>query len=318
MFRYFKGVDDASNIIQYPLRELKSGDNGTAVLGLSPSLPDDCTNTRQIIPPVLVNRQPGIGDRIFALAAAYAYHKKHPYHQISFLGDDEDAEWLSWIPWLEQDCIKDTNTIVQLNHTPISGGDRAQIMGKMMGVDVKSICLDINVPKDAGPIIDEDYIVFVPFARNRGPRSIPPDIVANVLCRIPYKTVMIDHDRFSCSGNNVINMSGELRLAEVFGVIDRARGVVCVDTGLAWVSAALEKPTLCMFGHVGARERAQCTKHFIGVDSCSQCAPCGDLLNITPKCRFRSRIPKCMQYYSSNNILIFFDTLIDYIERRGL
>ena len=315
MLSIFKGIDDAKQIIQYPLQVIGKGINGSEILGVSPALPDDCTILRKIVPPVLVNRQPGLGDRIFALAAAYAYHQAHTFHQIGFSGMPCDEEWLSWIPWLDQHNIDDTNTIVQLNISPHTAGDRAKAMGRAMGVDVTSLSFPINVP-DIGPVIDEEYVVFAPFNNKYGFRSIPSEIVTNVVSRTRYKIVILDAMKHDIEGNNVVNLTGKLKLEEVFGVISRARGLIGVDSGLMWVANAIKIPGLCMFGHVAAEERIACTTDMIGINTVASCGPCGDMISIKNKCKWMGRTLKCMSYCSSSNILLFIDMLMEYIESR--
>lgn len=311
----FMGIDDAKQIIQYPLQVIGRGINGSKILGVSPALPDDYINLRKIVQPVLVNRQPGLGDRIFALAAAYAYHQAHPFHQIGFSGMPCDEEWLSWIPWLDQHNIDDTNTIVQLNISPHTAGDRAKAMGRAMGVDVTSLSFPINVP-DIGPVIDEEYIVFSPFNNKYGFRSIPSEIVTNVAARTSHKIVVLDAMKHNIEGNNVVNLTGKLKLEEVFGVISRAIGLIGVDSGLMWVANALKIPGLCMFGHVAAEERIACTTDMIGINTVAPCGPCGDMISIKNKCKWMGRTLKCMSYCSPSNILLFIDMLMEYIESR--
>ena len=311
----FMGIDDAKQIIQYPLQVIGKGINGNKILGVSPALPDDYTKLRKIVQPVLVNRQPGLGDRIFALAAAYAYHQAHPFHQIGFSGMECDKEWLSWIPWLDQHNIDDTNTIVQLNLSPHTAGDRAKAMGRAMGVDVTSLSFPINVP-DIGPVIDEEYIVFSPFNNKYGFRSIPSEIVTNVAARTSHKIVVLDAMKHNIEGNNIVNLTGKLKLEEVFGVISRAIGLIGVDSGLMWVANALKIPGLCMFGHVAAEERIACTTDMIGINTVAPCGPCGDMISIKNKCKWMGRTLKCMSYCSPSNIRLFIDMLMEYIESR--
>lgn len=71
-----------------------------------------------------------------------------------------------------------------------------------------------------------------------------------------------------------ISIATRLSLTEVAKIILNATGVVAVDTGLAHLSAALEIPTVSLYGATDSKLTGTLGKNQIHLDSDIPCAPC--------------------------------------------
>jgi len=246
----------------------------------------------------------GLGDNVFALAACYAYHQAHPQIEIYFDTHVVHKPCIDWIPFVKFGL---TNRAETVNLTGIPQGkiDRTCLIGSMLGVPVTDIRFPIKVPKLA-IVPDQPYWLFAPFNQNRGLRSFAPQTVNYVLKRLAdygHSIVLVDSETFP--NNNCINLSGQTSIEELWALAQYAKGIISVDSGAAWVGAALGKPVLTFFGHFPARSLIMTAKTMWSVEPSVKCYPCY-APGPSPACMRHAAIPPCMNYKPE---LVLYKTL---------
>jgi len=294
---YIRTLDDPKAAIAYPLKALYQSDSGNRVVCLDHTVQQRVRSGDRLVGPLQVIRRPGLGDKVFAIAACYEYLAQHPESDLTFSGYDTDT-WLKYLPWLKTGLNMKANTVVNLDNTPCNGGDRTQLMGKILGVEVTSIEFPIKVPKrNLG--LPSRYYVFVPFANQNGPRSLPLETTLEVLRRSPLPLVFTDAKSYEFElGHGVVNRSG-LGMDELLALVAGSAGVIACDTGVPWLAAAMGKPAMVFFSHVRSWERTNTCQHVLAVDSPADCAKnCGDHVGSRPACRWRDGVPSCTRYYT--------------------
>ena len=297
---YVSGVDNPYEIVQYRLQTLQTSSSGMKLKGVEPDILDTIAldEKKPIVSPVQVIRQPGLGDRIFALAATYAYKQQHPKTRVTFQATKYDAEWLSWLPFIKVGLDKKAKTVINFDNLSANIGDRATAMADVIDVKLPSLQFPINIPKNVMSVPDKPYYVFVPFASRRGPRSLHRAIIDSVLLNTDLQLVLIDTMPYETKTKRVINMSAKIGFPELFTLIQESAGVIGVDTGPLFVSLAMGKPTMALFSHVGAKNRILAAQNVTAYDSVTRCAPCGDHISSRPSCKFEDEIALCMQHYT--------------------
>ena len=308
---FLRKTDEPTAIVSYPIREVYRGAKGTSILGLSPDVLGASLN-KEIVPPVQVVRRPGLGDKIFALAALHTFLEENPGTDITFSGLDTDI-WLKQIPWVKTGINFECNTIVNLDNVRCNGGDRAQIMGEALGVEVEDIRFPIDVPKKSSYNLHlpKKYYVFAPFAARNGPRSIPMKTVIEILSNSPVPLAFKDVERYNLSlSSNVYNATGTDMLDTLVLLRDCA-GVIGCDSGIPWLAAAMNIPALVFMSHVSRLERAMTTRNVWAIETPAPCL-CGDHVNTRPECRWKEKIPACALYLTPELVrysMIEFDRM---------
>jgi len=308
---FLQQTSDPQAVVSYPIREVHRGKNGTTVLGLPPDVLDASTKN-EIVFPIQVVRRPGLGDKVFALASIFAYLKQNPKADVTFSGLDSDT-WLKQIPWVKTGINPKCKTVINLDNVRNNGGDRTQIMGDALGVEVEDIRFPIDVPKASVDLhLPKKYYVFAPFAARNGPRSLPMPAVLEVLKSSPVPLVFTDSVRYNLPlSSNVYNGSG-LSMLDTLALLDGCSGVVGCDSGLVWLASAMNRPALCFFSHVSRLERTMTCKNIWAVETISPCL-CGDHVGTRPDCRWKEKIPACLQHVDEMFLrycLIEFDRMV--------
>lgn len=290
-------LDNPLSTIAYPTKPINHSDTGHVVYGLDPSI-NAAMADREIVGPVQVVRRPGLGDKIFGLAAAYAFCQQNPDMDVTFAGLDTDT-WLKQIPWVKTGINPDCNTVVNLDNTPCNGGDRVELMAGILGVrGPVSIEFPITVPrKKLG--LKKPYFVFAPWAARKGPRSLPTATVISLLKNSPIPLALTDSVRAEYEvGDGNTNCTG-LGMLDLLVLLSESAGVVGCDTGVVWLGQAMSRPALCFFSHVAACDRSMTTRNLMAVKSPASCAAnCGDHCGTMPECRFKDRVPLCTSFYT--------------------
>lgn len=289
-----RNLSNPKATIAYPQRVIHRSDTGHDVLGLDPAVQTLVMQGQTLVEPLQVVRRPGLGDKVFALAATYAYLQEHPEADVTFSGLDTDS-WLSLIPWVKTGVNPACNTVVNLDNTPCNGGDRTRLMGGILGVDVTSIEFPIIIPKKKLGL-KKPYYVFVPFAARCGPRSLPLETTLSILRKSPVRLAVTDGMKYAWDGldSKVANCTG-MDMFELVALLSECAGVIGIDTGVPWLGAALGRPVLVMGGHVAGHERTQCCRNVLWVTP-QLCRVCGDHVGTRPDCRWQDAVPKCMSH----------------------
>jgi hypothetical protein len=285
-------------VVSYPIREVHRGKKGTTVLGLPPDVLDASTKN-EIVFPIQVVRRPGLGDKVFGLAACHALFKQNPKADVTFSGLDSDT-WLKQIPWVKTGINPKCKTVINLDNVRNNGGDRTQIMGEALGVEVEDIRFPIDIPKWSIDLhLPKKYYVFAPFAARNGPRSLPMPAALEVLQSSPVPLVFTDSVRYNLPlSSNVYNGSG-LSMLDTLALLDGCSGVVGCDSGLVWLASAMGRPALVFGSHVSRLERTMTCRDMWWVETPVACGPCGDHVGTRPQCRWRERVPACLQHVTA-------------------
>jgi len=234
---------------------------------------------------VQIIRYPGLGDRVFVLAACYALLQQKPNVQIYFDTIKENQGWVQWVPFINFGLHPNPQHIINFDNIPAGGCDRTKAMGKRLGVDVNSFEFPINIPQH-DPIVNlEKYIVFAPFNSGRSCRSLIPQTIEYVLNYVDFPLVLVDANEYPISMPSPhINTSGQLSLEALWCLINDAIGVVAVDTGISWVGAALGKPVLTFFTMIPPEELIMACQTCWSVIPYCDCYPCGNV-GFPPPCQ---------------------------------
>lgn len=293
---YLRRVDDPKAVISYPMHVLYKSDTGHDVIGISPEATTAALNGRPLLPPLQVVRRPGLGDKVFAIAAIRALMEQQPDVDVTFSGLDTDTWMEPCLPWLKVGINHGANTVVNLDNTPCNGGDRAQLMGNLLGVSVTSIEFPIRT-KRIKLGVKKPYYVFAPWAASRGPRSLPVSTILEVLKHSPIPLALTDVVAADYElGPNVQNCTG-LGMLKLISLIAGSEGVVGVDSGIPWLASAMSsKPCLVYGSHVPAEDRVMTTHSMLWIRPVAACAPCQDHVGTTPQCRWKERVPACIAH----------------------
>lgn len=287
-----KQLDDPRAPVSYPIRPINYSDSGHPVIGLDQRVQALVRQGQPLVPPLQVVRRPGLGDKVFALAALHQFVQENPEVDVTFSGLDTD-EWLELVPWVKIGVNDDCNTVANLDNTPPNGEDRVLAMGRILGVTPTTIEFPINIPKRKHNI-KKPYYVFVPFAARCGPRSLPIGTILSILQNSPLPLAFTDVTKYDMVvGHNVTNCTG-IDLVELLPILADCEGVIGADTGLPWLGAALGKPCLIMFSHINPAERTATTRNVLSVRPGCLCSrSCGDHIGTRPECSWKDAVPKC-------------------------
>ena len=296
---FLRKLSEPKAPVSYPVRQVAQSDRGHPVLGLDQHVQMLVRQGQPLVPPLQVVRRPGLGDKVFALAATYQYLQENPDADVTFSGLDTDT-WLSLIPWVKTGINPECNTVVNLDNTPPNGGDRVKLMGDIMGVDVDNLEFPISIPKKKLGV-KKPYYVFAPFAARCGPRSLPLEGTLSVLQRSPLSLAVVDAMAYNWDGlgRNVSNCTG-LDIFGLIGLLSECAGVISCDTGVPWLASAMGKPCLVFFSHIDPAERTMTCNNVLAVRPPALCAKsCGDHIGTRPECRWKDTVPKCLAHVTS-------------------
>jgi len=140
--------------------------------------------------------------------------------------------------------------------------DKCLEAARAIGVAVKKVTFPVYSGRDArervGELLGEikNYIVLIPSARWVTKRW-PAENFASLISKISMPCVIAGSKadkkitqkiRDLSSGNTVIDLCGRTDLKELTALIEGARAVVTNDSGPMHIAAALDKPTIAIFG----------------------------------------------------------------------
>jgi lipopolysaccharide heptosyltransferase I len=150
---------------------------------------------------------------------------------------------------------------VSVNGT-VHAVDKCLEAARAIGVTVKKVKFPIHTSRDAREKVREllgeikDYIVVIPSARWITKRW-PAENFASLISKISMPCLIAGSKADKeisqriidlSSGNTTIDLCGRTDLKELTALIEGARAVVTNDSGPMHIAAALDKPTIAIFG----------------------------------------------------------------------
>ncbi|KPJ99653.1 MAG: hypothetical protein AMK71_09400 [Nitrospira bacterium SG8_35_4] len=150
---------------------------------------------------------------------------------------------------------------VSVNGT-VHAVDKCLEAAKAIGAAVKKAEFPIHIGRDAREEVHEllgevkDYIVVIPSARwitKRWPAENFASLISKILMPCVLAGSRADKELSQriidlSSGNTVIDLCGRTDLKQLTALIEGARAVVTNDSGPMHIAAALDKPTIAIFG----------------------------------------------------------------------
>jgi len=118
-----------------------------------------------------------------------------------------------------------------------------------------------------------------------------------------FELIILDHSRKEMYKDTIDACGFELRRA--IAILSQCDGLITVDTGLLHFGAALDIPTIALFGPIDYRARCKGYKHVTVMVSEIKCSPCWRNGNM--KCKETGRIKgnsKCMQMLSAKQVAL--------------
>jgi ADP-heptose:LPS heptosyltransferase len=240
-----------------------------------------------------LRREVGIGDVIFTLVVGAELKRRDPDCRLTVHTAPGHAEWVSWFPFVDRvtsgpfqpdpsETVGDFET-----HFPMgSRKDRSVALGEQIGAPPREWLAPPQMPGDLRERAEEllgglarPRIAFVPVARDRSPARSLPAAAARELARGLAElggVVWLEERAADEIPDGVLDLSGKCVLAETFAVLDACDLCVSVDSGLLYAAAALGKPVVGIFSHIGALQRLWLAPHFIALEPALPCAPCGE------------------------------------------
>lgn len=240
-----------------------------------------------------LRREVGIGDVIFTLVVGAELKRRDPDCRLTMHTAPEHAEWVSWFPFVDrvtsgvfEPDASETVGDFELHFPHGSQKDRCLALGEQIGVRPQGWLPPPALPSDLTDWarnllggLDRPRIAFVPAARDRSPaRSLPEPRARNLASRLVELGTVVWIEAQEASGipQGVLDLSGRCRVPHVFAALAECDVVVSVDSGLLYAAAALGKPVVGIFTHIGALQRLWLAPRFIALEPALPCAPCGE------------------------------------------
>lgn len=261
----------------------------------------------------VVRRTLGLGDTLFALNTVRAYKEANPTTPIWF--DFGGTEWEQLRPWLpsiiEQGLTPTQDVwIVDFDDVPTNLEEcRYVFMAQSLGVEVEDFSLPWALPPAALQRVDGDYprmeefTVLSPWCGGSAvTRSLPDPVIRELLAQDDYP-MFIQHPQSHAEFDHLPNSAvGHCPLPLTAGLVARARAVVSVDTGTAYLAASMGKPTVVVYTHIDPAHRLLPQPNVVWVTPEDlDCGPCGDFA-WPPKCP-DGGLARCAHGISSDAIL---------------
>jgi ADP-heptose:LPS heptosyltransferase len=240
-----------------------------------------------------LRREVGIGDVVFTLVVGAELKRRDPACRLTIHTAPEHAEWVSWFPFVDRvtsgpfepdpaETVGDFERFFP--HS--SQKDRCLALGEQIGVRPREWLPPPILPPDlqrwAGDLLantPRPRIALVPVAQGRSPaRSLPdgaPQTLARDLSRLG-SVVWIEAHEAAGVPDGVVNLSGRGSIPEALAALGECDLVISVDSGLLYAGAALGKPVVGIFTHIGALQRLWLAHRFIALEPALPCAPCGE------------------------------------------
>ncbi|MBI2299312.1 MAG: glycosyltransferase [Armatimonadetes bacterium] len=243
---------------------------------------------------VVVRRNVGLGDVIFALAVAHELHRRQPAARLHFVTDRSLMPFVRWFTWLgsvgcDADPLPDGTPLLDLQAIPEADGeDRVAVMARKAGVAVTRWAPAPAVSDDvafaaaakasrAGLDTMRGYLVLAPFSRgHRGARSLTVAEVNALVGRLGGQVAVLHTERVD-GLRGCVDLTGKLKVEEAVALTAAAERFVGPDSGLLYAAVLFGVPAVGLFTHVHPEWRLALAKGWIAlVPEGLACCPCGD------------------------------------------
>jgi len=71
-----------------------------------------------------------------------------------------------------------------------------------------------------------------------------------------------------------VDLRGKLRIQDLFGVLSVAETIITMDSGVLHIAAALDKPTVAVFGGIDPAFRVRTDQPVVSIQAKLECSPC--------------------------------------------
>jgi len=289
-------------------------------LGAAPPTPWDNYRSHPNLPPpwqaqsILIQRQFGLGDVIFALSVAEELARRNPSARLGFVTKPSFTEWVQWFPFLDhvydETPQEPYEVYIDLQDIPVADGeDRIAVMARKVGLTVSSFVTAPPIPLAALTAVQQrllrpfrkgNFWLLAPFASGHSPaRSWPLEEVEK-FCALAAKqgrVVIVDSQPLPeiPGSDRVLNLCGETSVTESLVLVHLCQRFVGMDSGLLYAAAMFRRPAVGLFSHIDPASRLGCAErvvviHPVGLD----CVPCGDF-DYLPPCAPTSHRRACLQ-----------------------
>lgn len=256
--------------------------------------PGGCLSTPQQPVRWCLRREIGIGDVVFTLSVAWALKHRDPACRVRLHTLPAHAEWVSWFPFLDhvtsgpfQPEPGERVGDFEQDFPQHAARDRTLALGAQIGVRPEGWVPPPRVPEALlaaakarlGPCPGL-RIAFAPCSRTRAlTRSLPPDAAeetARLLGEVGQVVWLDEAPRARGPLPGVLDLAGQLTVAELVAVLACCDLCVAVDTGVLHLAVTLRRPVVGLFTHIGALQRLWLAERFLALQPHLPCAPCGE------------------------------------------
>lgn len=248
---------------------------------------------------ILVRRERGIGDVLFALSVAAQLVRDDPRARVEFVTTKDHAPWVDWFDFVKNvhveppddsfDRVLDFERELEYNYS----GDRTEWMARRAGIEPPPFPAPPKIPaairnkaRRRLAKAHGNLVVIAPYASRATPvRSLTREQIQAVVDAVqPEDTaVLLCHQRIpGVTAPNLLNLAGRLPVEEAIAVVSRCDGFIGVDSGFVHWAGVFRKPVVALFTHIGALQRMGPHENFVAIQPSLPCAPCGDVWPLGP------------------------------------
>jgi len=273
------------------------------------------------------SRRYNLGDVVFALSAAYAFHCNRPEIlrevPLWFDTDPSLAEFVSWFPFINGvNSGKQSADVAVYNLHEVDGHprrnrrDRVLLMGDVAGIKVTEFCPPPNLPAQVADTparfkLPVQYTILACHASAKL-RSLPSErarLLVSGLREAGHCVVMVDSVRAEDCGADV-DLTGMTSLSDLCGLIASAHRVVSVDSASLYLSCLFRVPCVGMFTHIAPETRMATALGYIAIRADGDCIPCG-ILHGRTACEGTASYLKCSQLFPVEAVVEAADKVND-------
>ena len=248
-----------------------------------------------------VRRTIGLGDQISALGAIHGWKQGRVNEEALFEGND-DLFVLSGLSPQEPYQYARGAKYVNLDEAdPQHAGDRAQHYADLMGSPRALFPLPWPT---AGTVAKHGRIVFAPWCKGRAlTRSLSEAVIAEVAQKTDC--LLVHHEQSSRRFEGCVDLQGRVTtLPALLECVAGSRGVIAIDSGIAYFAASLGIPTVILYTHFQGHSESYTSLPWVKAFHSPHCAkPCGDFAWPNCPCWGTERFASCSQRITAEEIL---------------